>query len=297
MSKKLIKIQKEILHRVTEGTHVDKVADELVSDLSLNEKIELKILFEDAMRKYRLNAESWLHTNLTFPLSEILKSRLFVYPEPDETEQQAILKRKLKNKNYSWSDFEDHLKNHIKSPLTLKVEQWEELEDQGGLYAWIYNDYEKRNKAIYDLADRVARKNQCNIDLGIYISDLDKHIIKYTSEIDILSGLHLRYSIPQKNILVWDTLTSAENLGGTSSDTFGKYKVSCKFQWEILNRTPEPEVGYVQIEENDDDKNFGDSFSPIFVEVIEDVNDLDNKLDLLYNKLNDIRQTNDRVTD
>ena len=38
MSKKLIKIQKEILHRVTEGTHVDKVADELVSDLSLNEK-------------------------------------------------------------------------------------------------------------------------------------------------------------------------------------------------------------------------------------------------------------------
>ena len=75
------------------------------------------------------------------------------------------------------------------------------------------------------------------------------------------------------------------------------YKVSCKFQWEILNRTPEPEVGYVQIEENDDLDNFGDTFSPIFVEVIEDVNDLDKKIDLLYNKIHDIRETNDKVTD
>ena len=169
--------------------------------------------------------------------------------------------------------------------------------EEGALYALIYNDIEKRNKAIYDLADKVARNNQCNIDLGIFISELDKHITRYTSEIDILSGLHLRYSIPQKNILVWDTLTCAENLGGTNSQTFGRYKISCKFQWELLNRTPEPEVGYLQIEENDDVKNLGDSFHPIFVEMVENFYDLDNKLDLLYNKLNDIRQTNDRVAD
>ena len=100
------------------------------------------------------------------------------------------------------------------SPLEKKIQTWKELEnEEGGLYALIYNDIEKRNKAIYDLADKVARNNQCPIDLGIFISELDKHITRYTSDIDILSGLHLRYSIPQKNILVWNTLTCAENLG------------------------------------------------------------------------------------
>ena len=112
----------------------------------------------------------------------------------------------------------------------------------------IYNDIEKRNKAIHDLADKVARNNHCPIDLGIFISDLDKHITKYTSDIDVLSkDVHLRYSIPQKNILVWDTLTCAENLGGTSSDTFVDTKSLVSLNGEILNRTPEPEVSYVQI--------------------------------------------------
>ena len=78
MSKKLIKIQK-IFYLVNEGQHVDRVYDKLVSELSQNEKIELKILFEDAMRQHRMNAENWLQTSLTFPLDEILKSRLFVY--------------------------------------------------------------------------------------------------------------------------------------------------------------------------------------------------------------------------
>jgi hypothetical protein len=275
MSKKLIEIQKKILHLVNEGSQVDKVIDKATSELNTTEKIELKLLFEDAMRTHRMNAENWMQTDLIFPLSEILKSRLFVYPESSE-------------RYYGYEP----------SPLELKIQNWKELEnEEGALYALIYNDIEKRNKAIYDLADKMARNNQCNIDLGIFISELDKHITRYTSEIDILSGLHLRYSIPQKNILVWDTLTCAENLGGTSSNTFGKYKISCKFQWEILNRTPEPEIGYLQIEENDDDKNLGDLFSPIFVEMVENFYDLDNKLDLLYNKLNDIRQTNDRVAD
>ena len=275
MSKKLIEIQKKILHLVNEGSQVDKVIDKTTSELNTTEKIELKLLFEDAMRTHRMNAENWMQTDLIFPLSEILKSRLFVYPESSE-------------QYYRYEP----------SPLELKIQNWKELEnEEGALYALIYNDIEKRNKAIYDLADKVARNNQCNIDLGIFISELDKHITKYTSEIDILSGLHLRYGIPQKNILVWDTLTCAENLGGTNSQTFGKYKISCKFQWELLNRTPEPEVGYLQIEENDDVKNLGDSFHPIFVEMVENFYDLDNKLDLLYNKLNDIRQTNDRVAD
>lgn len=275
MSKKLIEIQSKITELIKDGAQVDKVIDKTTSELSTSEKIDLKLLFEDAMRTHRMNAENWMQTDLTFPLSEILKSRLFVYPESSE-------------QYYGYEP----------SPLELKIQRWKELENEdGALYALIYNDIEKRNKAIYDLADKVARNNQCNIDLGIFISELDKHITRYTSDIDLMSGLHLRYSIPQKNILVWDTLACAENLGGTDSQTFGKYKISCKFQWEILNRTPEPEIGYLQIEENDDVKNLSDSFSPIFVEMVENFYDLDNKLDLLYNKLNDIRQTNDRVAD
>lgn len=293
MNNKIDAIKHDILHRVTEGENVDRVVDLLASNLNLEEKIELKILFENEMRNYRLNAENWLQTNLAFPLSEVLKSRLFVYPEPVETDQETIYKEKFENKNYCNLSYEEC----AKSPLALKVELWEELETQGGIYAYIYNDIEKRNLAIYNLADKLARKNQCNVDLGIYISDLDKHITNYTSKLDILSSLHLRYSIPQKNILTWDTLTCAENLGGVDSKTFGHYKISCKFQWEILNRTPEPELGYVQIAENDNPKNLGESFTPIFTEIIEDVNDLDKNLNLLYNKLHDIRETNDRVTD
>ena len=44
MSKKLIEIQKKIFYLVNEGQHVDRVYDKLVSELSQNEKIELKIL-------------------------------------------------------------------------------------------------------------------------------------------------------------------------------------------------------------------------------------------------------------
>ncbi len=290
MSKKLIEIQKKILHLVNEGEHIDRAYEILVSDLPHDEKIELKIMFEESMRQHRVNAENWLQTSLTFPLDEILKSRLFVYPVSDEVGVEYFVND---TDEAPWKSYDKIKGINQKSGLQNKIEDWKSKEDsdEAGLYALIYNDIEKRNKAIYDLADKVARNNQCPIDLGIFISELDKHITKYTSELDLLSCMHLRYSIPQKNILVWDTLTSAENLGGTSSDTFGKYKVSCKFQWEILNRTREPEIGYVQIEENDDDKNFGDSFSPIFVEIIEDVNDLDAKLDTLYKRLNDIRRT------
>ena len=275
MNDDLIKIKNNILNSVQEGNHVDRVLELTTSELTTQEKVKLKILFEDAMRTHRLNAENWMLTDLTFPLSEIVKSRLFVYPESDK-------------QYYGYEP----------SPLQLKIEKWKQLEDAGGdIYAILYNDIEKRNKAIYDLADKVARNNQCPINLGIFISELDKHITRYSSDIDLLSGLHFRYSIPQKNILVWDTLTCAENTGGTNSQTFGAYKISCKFQWEILNRTSEPEIGYVQILENDNFENLSDSFSPIFVEMIENFYDLDKKLDLLYNKLYDIRQTNDRVAD
>ena len=296
MSKKLIEIQKKILHLVNEGEHIDRVYDTLVSELSHNEKIELKILFEESMRQHRMNAENWLQTSLTFPLDEILKSRLFVYPVSDEVGVEYFVND---TDEAPWKSYDKIKGINQKSGLQNKIEDWKSKEDsdEAGLYALIYNDIEKRNKAIYDLADKVARNNQCPIDLGIFISELDKHITKYTSDIDVLSGMHLRYSIPQKNILVWDTLTCAENLGGTSSDTFGRYKISCKFQWEILNRTPEPEVGYVQICENDHPENLGDSFNPIYVEMVENFYDLDKKLDLLYNKLHDIRETDDTVTD
>ena len=296
MSKKLTEIQKKILHLVNEGKHIDRVYEILVSDLSHTEKIKLKTLFEDSMRQHRMNAENWLQTSLTFPLDEILKSRLFVYPVSDKVGVDYFVND---TDDLSWQTYDKQINESQVSGLQLKIEDWKSKEDsdEAGLYALIYNDIEKRNKAIYDVADKVAGNNQCNIDLGIFISELDKHITQYTSDIDILSGLHLRYSIPQKNILVWDTLTCAENLGGTNSQTFGRYKISCKFQWEVLNRTPEPEVGYLQIEENDNPKNLGNSFSPIFVEMVENFYDLDKKLDLLYNKLHDIRQTNDKVTD
>mgnify|MGYP001418312673 CR=1 FL=1 len=296
MSKKLTEIQKKILHLVNEGKHIDRVYEILVSDLSHTEKIKLKTLFEDSMRQHRMNAENWLQTSLTFPLDEILKSRLFVYPVSDKVGVDYFVND---TDDLSWQTYDKQINESQVSGLQLKIEDWKSKEDsdEAGLYALIYNDIEKRNKAIYDVADKVAGNNQCNIDLGIFISELDKHITQYTSDIDILSGLHLRYSIPQKNILVWDTLTCAENLGGTNSQTFGRYKISCKFQWEVLNRTPEPEVGYLQIEENDNPKNLGNSFSPIFVEMVENFYDLDKKLDLLYNKLNDIRQTNDKVAD
>lgn len=296
MSKKLTEIQKKILHLVNEGKHIDRVYEILVSDLSHTEKIKLKTLFEDSMRQHRMNAENWLQTSLTFPLDEILKSRLFVYPVSDKVGVDYFVND---TDDLSWQTYDKQINGSQVSGLQLKIEDWKSKEDsdEAGLYALIYNDIEKRNKAIYDVADKVAGNNQCNIDLGIFISELDKHITQYTSDIDILSGLHLRYSIPQKNILVWDTLTCAENLGGTNSQTFGRYKISCKFQWEVLNRNPEPEVGYLQIEENDNPKNLGNSFSPIFVEMVENFYDLDKKLDLLYDKLNDIRQTNDKVAD
>lgn len=292
MSKKLIEIQKNILHFVNEGIHIDRVYDTLVSELSQNEKIKLKTLFEESMRQHRVNAENWLQTGLIFPLDEILKSRLFVYPVSDKVGVEYF---KNDTNEAPWETYDKISDYNKKSGLEYKIEDWTSKEDgdEAGLYALIYNDIEKRNKVIYDLADKVAKDNVnlCPIDLGIFISDLDKHITRYTSDIDIMSGLHLRYSIPQKNILVWNTLSCVENLGGTDSQSFGKYKISCKFQWEKFNRTFEPEIGYVQIEENDHAENLGDSFSPIFVEIIEDVNDLDAKLDILYKRLNDIRRT------
>ena len=290
MSKKLTEIQKKILHLVNEGKHIDRVYEILVSNLSHTEKIKLKTLFEDSMRQHRLNAENWLQTGLTFPLDEILKSRLFVYPVSDEVGVDYFVNDS--DDDLSWQTYDKQMTESQMSGLQLKIEDWKSKEDsdEAGLYALIYNDIEKRNKAIYDLADKVAGNYQCHIDLGIFISELDKHITQYTSDIDLLSGMHLRYSIPQKNILVWDTLSCAENLGGTNSQTFGRYKISCKFQWEILNKNHEPEVGYLQIEENDNPNNLGNSFSPIFVEMVENFYDLDKKLDLLYNKLHELRE-------
>ena len=68
MSKNLIEIQKKILHLVNEGSQVDKVIDKTTSELNTTEKIELKLLFEDAMRTHRMNAENWMQTDLIFPL-------------------------------------------------------------------------------------------------------------------------------------------------------------------------------------------------------------------------------------
>ena len=120
MNDDLIKIKNSILNSVQEGNHVDRVLELTTSELTTQEKVKLKILFEDAMRTHRLNAENWMLTDLTFPLSEIVKSRLFVYPESDE-------------QYYGYEP----------SPLQLKIEKWKQLEDAGGdIYAILYNDIE-----------------------------------------------------------------------------------------------------------------------------------------------------------
>ena len=290
MNQKLSNIKKKILNFVQEGEKVDRVLDICISNLEEYEKKELKKMFEDDMRKHRKEAEATWASDLTYPLSEILRSRLFVYPEPDNSSEQLLFIEKGKSGNYT-DDEITKVFGDFKTPLSIKMEEWEAKETNGGMFAWIYDGVEKRNKRIYDLADKVANGKQSNIELGIYINELDKHIEKYTSELDLLAMMHLRYSIPQKNVLVWDTLTSAENDTGTQSRTFGRYKLSCKLQWEILNRTPEPEVGYVQISELTDPTNLESDYEPIFVEVFTDVYYLDKNLDLLYNKIHDIRET------
>lgn len=290
MNQKLSNVKKKILDFIQEGEKVDRVLDICLSNFKEYEKKELKKMFEDDMRKHRKEAETSWTSDLTYPLNEILRSRLFVYPEPENSPEQLLFIEKGKSGNYTDEDITEVFSD-FKTPLSFKMEEWEAKEANGGMLAWIYDDVEKRNKRIYDLADKVAKGKQSNIELGIYINELDKHIANYTSELDLLAMMHLRYSIPQKNVLVWDTLTSAENDTGTQSKTFGRYKLSCKLQWEILNRTPEPEVGYVQISELTDPDNLESDYEPIFVEVFTDVYYLDKNLDLLYNKIHDIRET------
>ena len=120
MSKKLIEIQSKITELIKDGTQVDKVIDKTTSELSTTEKIELKLLFEDAMRTHRMNAENWMQTDLTFPLSEILKSRLFVYPESSE-QYYGYEPSPLEQKIQRWKELENEKinKNHINSTYLL----------------------------------------------------------------------------------------------------------------------------------------------------------------------------------
>ena len=126
MSKKLIEIQKKILHLVNEGEHIDRVYDTLVSELSHNEKIELKILFEESMRQHRMNAENWLQTSLTFPLDEILKSRLFVYPVSDEVGVEYFVND---TDEVPWKSYDKIKGINQKSGLQHKIEEWKSKED------------------------------------------------------------------------------------------------------------------------------------------------------------------------
>ena len=93
MNDKLNDIKSKIIQKIIDGENADKVIHTFTSNLSYEEKIELKILYENNMRDYRLNAENWLNTNLTFPLDEILKSRLFVYPVSDEHDENSLYSR------------------------------------------------------------------------------------------------------------------------------------------------------------------------------------------------------------
>ena len=143
---------------------------------------------------------------------------------------------------------------------------------------------------IYHFSDKLAQYiNRNNIDVGIYISDLDKQIVNCSAECDILGVMHLHEIIDSKTIIIWDAITSAKNLQPSSEEGFGTYRVICKLQWDFSNKSIDPCAGSVQIQECENLSVLPRKYFPIFMESF-DVNDLEKNIKLLYNKLHDIRE-------
>ena len=118
MNQKLSNVKKKILDFIQEGEKVDRVLDICLSNFKEYEKKELKKMFEDDMRKHRKEAETSWTSDLTYPLSEILRSRLFVYTEPENSPSNFFLLKKEKVVIILMTILQKHLvilKHHLHS--------------------------------------------------------------------------------------------------------------------------------------------------------------------------------------
>ena len=170
------------------------------------------------------------------------------------------------------------------------MEKWSDsVGHMGGGMTAMQNDLiQKRNQMIYCFSDKLANRiKKNNIDVGIYINQLDSAIQSFSFSCNILCGVHLKKSIQHKNILIWDGLTTAQNYTMSGNETFGTYKVSCKLQWDD---SIYPCVGSVQIDECENLSVLPRKYFPIFTESFDDINDLEKNIKLLYNKLYDIKE-------
>ncbi len=289
----LVDIKKNIIKFVENGENVDHVVDITTSNLNNDQKINLVEMFEEDMLNQINDATDVLNVRIHGSLKSILKSRLFVYPEPDTTFQQDLYNEKLDEGSYTAEDFHEQIFHHSKSPLTTKIEKWQNDTQNGfgGMIA-IENDLiQKRNQMIYSFSDKLAKNiNKNNIDVGIYINNLDEQIKKISSDCDILCGLHLREVLYIKNILIWDAITTEKNLQVSSEDGFGTYKISCKLQWDTKNNKIHPCVGSVQVEECENLSVLPRKYFPIYMESFDNINDLEKNIKLLYNKLHELRE-------
>lgn len=289
----LYEIKENIIKFVESGKSVDHVIDIVASNLSEDQKIRLTELFEEDMLYQIDQAKTLIDARINGVYNSILKSRLFVYPESDTTFQQDLYNEKLENDTYTAEDFHEQIFHHSKSPLSLKVEKWEKNTNNGfgGMLA-IENDLvQKRNQMIYSFSDKLAKcihKN--NINVGIYISDLDNQIKKICSTCDILCGIHLREISYSKNILIWDALTTEKNLQVSSDESFGTFKISCKLQWDTLNNSLYPCAGSIQIDKCENLSVVKRKYFPVFMASFNDINDLETNIKLLYYKLNELRE-------
>tara|TARA_B100001093_G_scaffold214167_1_gene205448 strand:- start:74 stop:967 length:894 start_codon:yes stop_codon:yes gene_type:complete len=289
----LHEVKENIIKFVENGENVDHVIDIVTSNLSEDQKVYLTELFEEDMLNQINEATTWLDIRVKGVLESILKSRLFVYPEPDTTYQQDLYNEKLDNDSYTAEDFHEQIFHHSKSPLAMKVEKWQNDTKNGfgGMIA-IENDLvQRRNQMIYSFSDKIARcihKN--NIEVGIYISDLDKQIRKLSYDCDILWGLHLREVFYLKNILIWDAFTTEKNLQVSSDGSLGTFKISCKLQWDASNNKIHPCAGSIQIDKCEYLSVIKRKYFPVFMASFNDVNDLETNIKLLYNKLHELRE-------
>ena len=289
----LLEIKQNIIKFVESGKDVDKVIDIVTSNLNEDRKLRLIELFEEDMINQLSEADNIFTTQIQGSLKTILNSRLFVYPEPGTTFQQDLYNEKLDEGSYTAEDFHEQIFHHSKSPLTLKVEKWQNDTHNGlgGMIA-IENDLiQKRNRILYTFSDKLATYiDKNNIDVGIYISDIDKQIKKISSECDILCGVFLREATHFKNILIWDALTTKKNQQLSIDKSLGTYKLSCKLQWDISSNSLYPCAGSVQIDKCESLSVIKRKYFPVFMTSFNDINDLETNIKLLYNKLHELRE-------
>lgn len=288
----LTEIKKHILQFAEENDDVNKIVDMLTSDLSDNQKISLMEMFEEDMILHIKNTSSIWEVGIGDQLRKILKSRLFLYSEPEETIQQQEFSNKLDDGSYTSDDFYNHIFFHSNAPLCIKAEKWidESKHDMAGLIVFQNDLIIKRNQALYSFADKMASKvNLNNIDASNYINELDSKIEKFSAKCDSQSPLYFKDICNQKNILNFIAFSSDLNVSIKDSE-YGKYKLSCKLQFDFSRKTFDPCAYSIQIDQCDNTNTFNPNYYPIFMQSFSKINDLETNIKLLYNKLYELRE-------